>query len=204
MRRVYARHSLYKRRTNSAKACCWCMDCNMGLVRSRLCIITVKWNESYATARDLCVVFLLIGINMSLFKLSLTHSRCIYKQQQALTNGRHAMREFTRRTVQYIHPLLIYTLIARLPRSRAIRWGNLSRFFDFSVSKRCRARTLCMQKKIFVFFYENKTDDDFSMGGRSGEEGVAILHRSFRFLCSRYICDDCCMLTIYVRTYTWW
>lgn len=53
------------------------VDCNMGLVRSRLCIITVKWNESYATARDLCVVFivvfLIIGINMSLFKLSLTH-----------------------------------------------------------------------------------------------------------------------------------
>lgn len=60
----------------------------MGLLRSRLCIITVKWNESYATARDLCVmfivVFLLIGINMSLLKLSLTHSNCKYKQQRAL------------------------------------------------------------------------------------------------------------------------
>lgn len=60
----------------------------MGLVRSRVCIITVKWNESYATARDLCavfiVVFFLIGSNMLLFKLSLTHIYVTYTSSSEL------------------------------------------------------------------------------------------------------------------------
>lgn len=129
----------------------------------------------------------------------LTHSHiAIYKQQRALTNGRHALREFTRRTVQYIHPLLIYvdrerTALSCKPLRKFVPFKFILWLFGFVALDGCRARTV--QKKIFVF-YENKTDDGISMGERWGAEEVTILHWNFRFLCSsRYLC--CCLLTIH-------